>query len=129
MHRIWTCPALEEYRGQHAPKDWLDEVSSKLRCGALSAADIALYTRALMPSPAPTVDPAPADSTFVWIKEPGGLAMQVAAYTDASRVDAKHDLYGLCARQGLALACFDGEGRLVAVAHGRLPAWAQGIHG
>ncbi len=64
----------------------------------------------------------------MWIKEPDGQAVQVAAYSDASCVDAEHDLFGLCDRQGWASAAFDGERRLVAAAHGRPPAWAQGIH-
>ena len=128
MHRIWTCPALEEYRARHAPKDWLAEVTGKLQGGPLAAADLALFTRALMPSPAARVDAAPLGSTFKWVKEPAGDAAPAVAFSDASRLDAEHDLYGLCARQGWAIAAFDREGNLVAAAHGRPPEWAQGIH-
>ena len=128
LHRIWTCPVLEDFRHQYAPQDWLNEVQTKMRVGGMTAADLSLYTRAIMPSPAPSVDRAPTESTFEWILQPVDLVVCDVAYTDASRLDAEPDLYGLCARQGWAFACFDAERRLVAAAHGRPPGWARGIH-
>ena len=81
-----------------------------------------------MESPAPSLDSPPAADTFEWVVEPDMQAVQVDAYIDGSRLDAEHDLCGLCARQGWAIAAYDQEHKLVAAAHGRTPLWASGIH-
>ena len=107
----------------------LDEVSRKIGVdGSVSAGDFGLYTRALMPSPIAKVDPPPAEHTFEWVKVPESSDVQVTSYVDGSRLDAEHDLYGFCARQGWAIAAYDDKDELVMAAHGRTPFWADGIH-
>ena len=132
VHRILTCPATEKFRRENAP-NWIWELG--LRCTDsngrvnLDVADRGLLTRAIMQSPAPAVDRPPAEASFEWVKRPDGSAAQTNAYVDGSLLDAEHDLFGLCARQGWAIAAYDHSGRLVAAAHGNTPAWAEGIHG
>jgi hypothetical protein len=97
--------------------------------GTMAPADLALYTRALVASPAASLNPVPAQETFEWVRPPleGGASGTV--YVDGSRIDAEGPLAGLCARHGWAVAVFDTDGNLQASAKGRPPAWSPGIHG
>eukprot|EP00973_Karenia_brevis_P072226 10034333-Karenia_brevis.AAC.1 len=120
---------MKAYRDKYAPSWLLEEVRRKTRDdGTMCSADLALYTRALMPSLAPKVDSPPSEATFEWVKRPVESVAQVSGYIDGSRLNADHTLYGLCARQGWAIAAFDKEDKLAAAAHGRTPLWAAGIH-
>jgi len=94
----------------------------------ITTAEADLLTRALMPSLEPRIDRPPPDATFKWIKAPSRFASQVQGYVDGSRLYAEHELCGLVARQGWAIAAYDDNRQLVAAAHGRTPAWADGIH-
>ena len=94
----------------------------------LSPADRDLLTRGIAASPAPKLDAPPAQETFEWVVRPDPQAVQSNGYIDGSRLDAEHDLHGLCARQGWAIAAYDQDQKLVAAAHGRTPPWADGIH-
>ncbi len=58
----------------------------------------------IMASPEPTVDAPPTEATFEWTKRPTEASAQASGFIDGSRLDAEHDLYGLCARQGWAIA-------------------------
>ena len=129
LHRIFTCPATKTFRDRFAPQWLIDECSRKLRPdGTLSPADLDLYTRAIMASPEPLVDPAPSEATFEWVKYPEGGVAEGTVYVDGSRLDAEHFLGGFCARQGWAFAAYDDQDELQAAAHGRTPAWASGTH-
>ena len=49
----------------------LRELQQKLAGGfTFGAADLALYTRAIMPSPEAVVDPAPTEVSLEWLKPP-----------------------------------------------------------
>ncbi len=131
VHRILTCPATQEFRAANAPKWILETVAeATLDDGsvALDPADRLLLTRALLKSPEPAVDRPAAEDSFVWVKRADPEVAQVQAYVDGSRLHAEHDLHGLCARQGWAIAAYDSRDRLVAAAHGVTPRWAEGIH-
>ena len=128
MHRAWACPMLESYRQRWAPRDWLEEVHSKLRSGSLSAEDTALYTRGLLKTPAALLDSPPLEASFEWVVRPPEEACHALAFSDGSRIDAGADLFGLCARQGWGLAIYNEQRQLVAAACGRPPWWATGIH-
>ena len=113
----------------HLTKEPLvEEYSVAAQVWKLSAADLFVFTRALMPSPASRVEAQPTESTFVWVKEPASGAVHVAGSCDGSQLDAEHDLYGPCARKGWANAAFDADWQLVAAAHGHMPARAKGKH-
>ena len=52
-----------------------------------------------------------------------------AHYSDGSMIDSHWQLAGICARRGWAFSWRDQHGRTLALARGRPPAWAPGIHG
>ena len=54
--------------------------------------------------------------------------MKVIAYVDGARLNAKHDLGGLCASLGWAVAASDCDDNLVVAANGQIPDWLEGIH-
>ena len=129
LHRVITCPALQQYRDRFAPP-WIASMAG-LRPQLhehITTAEADLLTRALMPSLEPRIDRPPPDATFKWVKAPSRFASQVQGYVDGSRLYAEHELCGLVARQGWAIAAYDDNRQLVAAAHGRTPAWADGIH-
>ena len=94
----------------------------------MEPADRLLLTRALVESPEQPVDTPPVDDTFLWYKQPCTVSAQIQGYVDGLRLDAEHDLHGLCARQGWAIAAYDSNDELLAAAHGLTPWWAEGIH-
>ena len=107
----------------------LREVQGKLQGGVkLEPADLALYTRALLPSPQAIVDVPPEEATFVWCKRPEHGIIGGSVYLDGSQLFANWNLAGLCARQGWALAAYDANGNQTAAAHGRTPCWIRGIN-
>ena len=59
-----------------------------------------------MQTPAPRLDPPPTEERFEWVVQPDPMAMQTDAYIDGSMFGAEHDLHGLCARQGWAVAAY-----------------------
>ena len=130
-HRILSCQATEKFRRENAPK-WILELAERCRDSnglvTLDPADRDLLTRAILKSPEPSIDKPPAEATFEWVKRPSSSAMQASAYVDGSRLNAEHDLCGLCARQGWAIAAYDSDDNLVAAANGQVPDWAEGIH-
>lgn len=131
VHRILSCPATSQYRHENAPQWILDLVDSSTKADGtveLSPSDHLLFTRALLKSPEPVIDLPPSEETFVWVMTPDESVSQAHGYVDGSRLDAEHDLHGLCARQGWAIAAFDNADKLVAAAHGVTPMWAEGIH-
>jgi hypothetical protein len=129
LHRHWLCPATKEYRERMVPAWLLREVEGKLRGGVeLEPADLALYTRALLPSPDAIVDTPPEDASFVWCKRPESGIVEGSVYLDGSRLFADWKLAGFCARQGWAFAAFDADGNQTAAAHGRTPRWIRGIN-
>ncbi|CAK0854923.1 unnamed protein product [Prorocentrum cordatum] len=130
-HRILTCPATAPHRRRMAPawiQDLVRQHTDPEGVLSLSSAYLDLLTRGIAPSPASAVDPPPEQETFEWVVPPGPLAAQVNAYVDGSRLDGEADLHDLCARQGWAIAAYDGSWQLVAAAHGRTPPRAVGIH-
>jgi hypothetical protein len=107
----------------------LQEVEDKLAGGCeLSQNDLALYTRALLPSPEAVVDQPPEEASFKWIKRPQAGIAEGMIYMDGSRLYAEWKLAGFCARQGWAMAAYDEGGNLTAAAHGRPPGWIRGIN-
>ena len=60
------------------------------------AADVALFTCVLDRSLAAGLPLVSQDSTFVWVKQPAASEFHEMAFTDASRLGAEHDLFGLC---------------------------------
>ncbi len=126
-HRIWTCAVLQEHRERLVPGWLLRSVTSKLRSG-FSPEELLLFTRALMKSPEPRLEPCPADETFVWVHYPfrGDIGVGTV-YVDGSRLYAEHRLAGLLARQGWAFAIYDRYDELIAAAKGRTAWWASGI--
>ena len=94
----------------------------------MSSEDLDLLTRGIVRTPAPQLATPPAEDSFDWVVHPDPNAVQTNVYVDGSRLDGEHDLYDLCSRQGWAFAASDADHRLVAAAHGRTPAWAEGIH-
>ena len=62
------------------------------------------------------------------LKTPTGEDPHGSFFVDGFRLDAEHDLYGFCARQGWSLAAYESRHELLAAANGRTPAWAVGIH-
>jgi len=130
-HRILSCQATEKFRRENAPK-WILELAERSRDSnglvTLDPADRDLLTRAILKSPEPSIDKPPAEATFEWVKRPSSSAMQASAYVDGSRLNAEHDLCGLCARHGWAIAAYDCDDNLVAAANGQVPDWAEGIH-
>ena len=128
MHRCWTCPMLEQYRQQWAPRDLLEEVGAKLRAGTLTAADICLYTRGLTQVPDAALMEAPIEASCVWQLRPRDEDSHSVAFTDGSRIDADAGLYSLCARSGWGLAIYNEQHQLIGAARGRPPWWATSIH-
>jgi hypothetical protein len=132
LHRLWTCPVLEQARCRLVP-EWLrEEVRQALRAdGTMAPEDLLLYTRALTPSPEASVAPAPQAETFEWVIRPtdGGGATGGKFYVDGSMLDAEWQLAGCCARRGWAFAVVDEHGEVIASARGRPPAWTGGING
>ncbi|CAK0854479.1 unnamed protein product [Prorocentrum cordatum] len=128
--RVLARPATEPRRQKTAPA-WIQELPRQHTDPegtlALSPADLAMLTRGIAPYPASALDPPPEQESFEWVVRPGPLAAQVDAYVEGSRLDGEADLHDLCARQGWAIAACDGNGELVAAAHGRTPPWAVGI--
>lgn len=97
--------------------------------GTMAPVDLALYTRALMVSPAATLEPQPPAETFEWVQRPVDDYVTGKVYVDGSRIDGEHSLAGMCARHGRAFAAYDDTGSLLAAAKGRPPSWAEGIWG
>ncbi len=128
--RLLTCPATKHYRDRYAPK-WITDLADRFSVGGgglqLPPDVHALITRGFLRSPAPKIDAAPTAESFQWVQRPTG-GVHAIGFADGSRLFADHDLYGYCARQGWALALYDGDNDLVASAKGRTPRWADGIH-
>ena len=130
MHRIWTCPATESIRSKMVPAWLYAEVKRAMRLdGTMAPADLALYTRALVASPAAFLEPPPSHETFEWVHRPADGCVTGRVYVDGSRIDGEWFLAGMCARHGWAFAAYDDDGMLLAAAKGRPPAWADGIYG
>ena len=132
VHRLYTCPVTEPYRRLNAP-DWLQrEVGAKLNdSGMLDSTQLAFYTRALARHPRPRITQfAPEDDGFMeWIIQPGGGVLSGEVFVDGSRLYAEHNLFGLCTSIGYAIATFDEQQNLTALARGRPPHWIRGIYG
>jgi hypothetical protein len=131
VHRILTCPATEHYRQANAPGWILELIGERTQPDGtldLNSVEVGLLTRAIVRSPAARLDQPPGSESFEWVVRPDPQAVQVEAFVDGSRLDGEHDLCGLCARQGWAIAAYDQNQKLVAAAHGSTPFWAEGIH-
>ena len=129
LHRIWVCPALEKDRIRLVPPWLLRLARSKIKPDhTMAPEDLALFTRALMPSLRPGVSTQPADDTFHWIKKPIGDISSGIGFVDGSRLHGNAKFYDLTAVRGWAVAVYDRDGEMLAAAHGRPPLWAQGIH-
>ena len=130
LHRIWKCPALAEHRRQMVPRWLYTRVQQAYRPdGSMDPADLALYTRGLLATPATLIEPLPQAETFEWVKQPADDVVSGRFYVDGSRIDGEPSFAGMCARHGWAFAAYADDGTLLAVARGRPPAWAEGIHG
>lgn len=130
LHRIWLCPATESARKDMVPSWLYSEVKRAIRPDSTMApSDLALYTRALVASPAASLEPPPKDDTFEWVQRPADGIVSGKIYVDGSRLDGEWRLAGMCARLGWAFAAYDDNGYLCAAARGRPPAWVGGIHG
>jgi hypothetical protein len=130
LHRIWTCPVTESIRREKVPMWLYTRVKQAIRPdGTMAAADLALYTRALVASPVALLDPLPNTESFEWVQQPSDGVVSGTVYVDGSRIDGDSAFAGLCARQGWAFAAYDEEGALLAAAKGRPPPWADGIFG
>ena len=75
-------------------------------CVALDSATLDLLTRGIMQTPEPKLEPAPPNESFEWVVQPDPNAAQVEAYVDGLRLHGELDLYGVCARQGWAIAAY-----------------------
>ncbi len=93
--------------------------------------DRLLFTRAIMPSLVPMITQPADDATFVWIQRPSRTDMpDGVTYMDGSLLYGNHSLQGLASRTGWAAATYHHvTGELLAAAHGKPPAWLEGIHG
>ena len=130
LHRIWLCPAMEPFRQSLVPSWLRSQVRRALQSdGSMTPADLLMYTRALVSSPAASLKPPPPTETFERVKEPMDGIVSGKIYVDGSRIYGDSNLAGLCARQGWAFAAYDDAGALCAAARGRPPAWVEGIHG
>ncbi len=130
VHRIYTCPVLQPFREQHAPRWLLREVQSLLRenGGVLDLWAVLKYTRALVPLLFSRMRAPPRGETFEWLVEPPGGMVDGETFVDGSRLFAEHDLFNTCARHGWAFTTYDDDGKVSAAARGRPPAWVEGIH-
>ena len=131
-HRIWTCPALSDFRKKHLPEQLHSQVLDLLDdTGQLPGHRIHEFTRALVPSPALDLPREPDDELFRWVVTPPSMPSTdvVAHFADGSRLDGHWKCAGLCARHGWAFALQDYAGRTVAAACGRPPWWSRGIFG
>jgi len=130
LHRIWLCPATESVRREMVPSWLLARVQRAVRQDfTMSPADLAMYTRALVASPAASLEPPPAAETFEWVQRPADGLVTGKVYVDGSRVDGEWYFEGMCARHGWAFAAYDDAGKLCAAAKGRPPGWIDGIYG
>ena len=134
MHRIWTCPALAAFRAEHMPEETA-AIYERMTRTPLTPAGRLFLTRALGISPRAWVPRQPPEPTLQWVKRPPNPrraeeVVQVQAhYSDGSMIDSHWQLAGICARRGWAFSWRDRHGRTLALARGRPPAWAPGIHG
>ena len=120
----------QRFREENAPR-WLLQKVGSLRNDQwlVPAASIALYTRAMAPHPQPRLRSRPVAETFEWVVQPADGMVGGEVYVDGSRLYAEHDLFGMCARIGYAIAIYDAGQNLVAAARGVPPDWIHGIHG
>ena len=90
-----------------------------------------------MPSLRAQIPKQPPEETFVWYRKPtvgsiwhptGAGLPRGSTYMDGSLLRNESKYYGLAATRGWAVAVMDEDGDILAAAHGRPPAWAQGIH-
>jgi len=126
LHRTWVCAVLEPLRFQSVPASLRHKAWTVIRAGVV---DVALWTRALAPSPASIVPPAPPESTFAWLVQPVDLDTAGTAYTDGSLIDGAPAHCGLCARLGWAFVVVNAVGTVIAAAHGVPPPWVTTILG
>ena len=65
LHRIWTCPVTEAFRQKMVPT-WLYAAAKRaIRSdGTMAPVDLALFTTALVASPAASWEPPPQSETF-----------------------------------------------------------------
>ena len=130
FHRCFTCKVTQPFREENAPRWLLQKVASLLNDQWLvPAASIALYTRAMAPHPRPRLRSRPVVETFEWVVHPADGMVGGEVYVDGSRLYADHDLFGMCARIGYAIAIYDAGQNLLAAARGVPPDWIHGIHG
>ena len=134
MHRIWTCPALADFRATHMPAE-VATIFENMTSTPLTPSGRLFLTRALRISPRAWVPRQPAEPTLQWIKRPpeprrpDDVVRIHAHYSDGSMIDSHWQLAGICARRGWAFSWRDRHGRTLALARGRPPEWAPGIHG
>ena len=91
----------------------------------MAPADLALYTRVLIASPAATVEPLPPTESFEWVRRPADGHIVGKIYVDGSRIDGEWHF----ARHGWAFAAYNDDVELCAAAKGSPPAWVDGIYG
>ena len=107
LHRVWECESTKSFR-QRLVSPVLLQAFQHAR--ALGQAEMAVWTRGLMPAPHALVPRAREHETFSWVLRPEEDSATGTIYTDGSMVDGPPYLDGLRRRLGWVL-CGSGPAR------------------
>ena len=114
-HLLWECETSKACRLRLASPLLLQSFQSAFAPGQ---AEMAVWTRGLMPAPHALVPPTQLFKTFQWVVRPADGNVTGTVYTDGSLIDGPPYLDGLCKRLGWAFMALDRHDRVTASARG-----------